>query len=78
MPCRMTGPVVEQFSQKHGSLIDVYKLNVDENQSLAGQLGIMSIPTLIAVQDGKIQKTLIGFRPLGEMEKELRSLVGQS
>ncbi len=75
MPCRMTGPVVDQFAQKHSATMDVYKINVDENQALAGQLGIMSIPTLIAVADGKVVKTLIGFRPLGEMEKELKSLL---
>lgn len=75
MPCRMTGPVVEQFANKHGATMDVYKINVDENQALAGHLGIMSIPTLLAIADGKIAKTLIGFRPLGEMERELSSLL---
>jgi thioredoxin 1 len=72
-PCRMTGPVVEQFAQKHGDKVGVYKMNVDENQALAGQLGIMSIPTLLAIEDGKIVHAIIGYKPLTALEAELKS-----
>ncbi|MGE5653413.1 MAG: thioredoxin [Bacillota bacterium] len=74
-PCRMTGPIVDQFAAKHSAVMDVYKMNVDQNQALAGQLGIMSIPTLLAINDGKIAKALVGYRPLAELEKELKPML---
>ena len=61
-PCRMMGPVVEKFADDHPE-IKVGKVNVDEQMPLAGAFGIESIPTLIAIKDGKAIGTVVGVRP---------------
>ena len=52
-PCRMVGPVVENLAEANQGKIRVAKINVDENQALAMQYGIRSIPTLSFFKGGK-------------------------
>ena len=66
-PCRMMGPVVDEFAAEHPE-IKVGKVNVDEQMPLAGAFGIESIPTLVAIKDGKGIGTVIGVRPKEELE----------
>ena len=61
-PCRMVGPVVEEISRERSD-IKVGKINVDENPELAGQFGVMSIPTLVVMKDGKIVNQSMGAKP---------------
>ena len=61
-PCRMMGPVVDEFAADHPE-IKVGKVNVDEQMPLAGAFGIESIPTLVAIKGGKVIGTVIGVRP---------------
>lgn len=61
-PCRMMGPVVDEFAEEHPE-IKVGKVNVDEQMQLAGAFGIESIPTLVAIKDGKAVGTVVGVRP---------------
>lgn len=61
-PCRMVGPVVEEIANEHPD-IKVGKINVDEEPELASQFGIMSIPTLVVIKDGKIVNQTVGARP---------------
>lgn len=56
-PCKMLGPVLEKVSDE----IDVLKVNVDTNQDLAREYGIMSIPCVILFENGKEVKRNIGF-----------------
>ena len=60
-PCRMMGPVVDEFAEEHPE-IKVGKVNVDEQMPLAAAFGIESIPTLEAIKDGKAVDLLIGVR----------------
>lgn len=60
-PCRMMGPVVDEFAAEHPE-IKVGKVNVDEQMPLAAAFGIESIPTLVAIKDGKAVDLLIGVR----------------
>ena len=57
-PCRRLGPILDEVS-KSGK-VRVLKVNVDENQSLAGQFGVSSIPTMILFKDGKPVSGRIG------------------
>ena len=66
-PCRMMGPVVEEFAADHPE-IKVSKVNVDEQMPLAAAFGIESIPTLIAIKDGKAVGTVVGVRHKAELE----------
>ncbi|MCF6272621.1 MAG: thioredoxin [Rhodobacteraceae bacterium] len=52
-PCKSLGPALEAAVQKAGGKVKMVKINVDENQGLAGQLRIQSIPTVYAFKDGK-------------------------
>lgn len=61
-PCRMLGPVIEELSEEMDG-VNFYKLDVDENQVIPGQLGIRSIPTMLITKDGEIVDTLVGFMP---------------
>ncbi|MCI6729170.1 MAG: thioredoxin [Firmicutes bacterium] len=61
-PCRMMAPVVEEIAAQHPEL-RVGKVDVDAEGALAAQFGIMSIPTLVAMQDGRPVGTLVGVQP---------------
>ena len=61
-PCRMVVPMVEAIADERPD-IKVGKINIDEEFELANQFGIMSIPTLMVVKDGKIVKKAMGARP---------------
>lgn len=70
-PCRMLAPVVEKLSQEMPDKFDFYKVNVDEENDLASQYGIMSIPTLLIFKDGELVDKSIGFKS----ENELREML---
>lgn len=70
-PCQMMGPAIEEIAGKMQGKVKVGKLNVDENQQTAGEYGVMSIPTLILFKDGKVIKTIVGFKGKEEIIKEI-------
>ncbi|HPB68420.1 MAG TPA: thioredoxin [Candidatus Omnitrophota bacterium] len=59
-PCKMIAPVLEDVAEELAGRLKVLKVNVDESQDLAGQFGIMSIPTLLLFKNGKVVKQLVG------------------
>lgn len=61
-PCRMVSPVVDEIAEERSD-IKVGKINVDEQQELAAKFGIMSIPTLVVMKDGKIINQSVGAGP---------------
>ena len=61
-PCRMVVPMVEEIAKERPD-IKVGKINVDENPELSSQFGIMSIPTLVVMENGKIVNHATGARP---------------
>ena len=61
-PCRMVVPIVEEIADERPD-IKVGKVNVDEEAELASQFGIMSIPTLVVIEKGKIVNQAMGARP---------------
>ena len=65
-PCRMVVPLVEEIA-KERSDIKVVKINVDEEQELAMQFGVMSIPTLVVMKNGKIVNQVTGARPKAQI-----------
>ena len=65
-PCRMVAPLVEEIA-KERSDIKIVKINVDEEQELAMQFGVMSIPTLVVMKDGKIVNQVTGARPKAQI-----------
>lgn len=65
-PCRMVVPLVEEIA-KERSDIKVVKINVDEEQELAMHFGVMSIPTLVVMKNGKIVNQVTGARPKAQI-----------
>lgn len=61
-PCRMAGPIVDEIAAERDDL-KVGKVNVDEQPELATQFGIMSIPTLVIMKNGKVTNQAVGVRP---------------
>ena len=61
-PCRMVVPIVEEIARERPD-IKVGKINVDEEQELAKQFSVMSIPTLVVMEKGKILDQAMGARP---------------
>lgn len=65
-PCRMVVPLVEEIAEERSD-IKVVKINVDEEQELAMQFGVMSIPTLVVMQNGKVVNQVTGARPKAQI-----------
>lgn len=65
-PCRMVVPLVEEIA-KERSDVKVVKMNVNEKQELAMQFGVMSIPTLVVMKNGKIANQVTGARPKAQI-----------
>ena len=61
-PCRMVGPIVDEIADERVD-IKVGKVNVDEQPELAAQFGVMSIPTLVVMKNGRIVNQVTGARP---------------
>ncbi len=69
-PCRAIAPVLDELASEYKDKVKVAKVNVDENRTLAGNHGVMSIPTMILFKNGKVMDKLIGLVPK-ERLKEL-------
>ena len=65
-PCRMVSPIVDEIATERGD-IKVGKVNVDEERELAGQFGVMSIPTLVVIKGGKVVNQMVGARPKSQI-----------
>ncbi len=70
-PCRMVGPIVEALADDFEGRAGVGKVNVDEEQDLAQQYGIMSIPTLVIFKNGAVVERVVGARSQGELAELL-------
>lgn len=71
-PCKMLSPVVDEIAEETAD-IKVGKVNVDEQPELARQFGVMSIPTLVLIKDGKIEQQSVGVKP----KTEILSMIGK-
>jgi len=69
-PCRAIAPVLDEIAEEYKGKVKVAKINVDENRKLAGNHGVMSIPTMILFKNGKPLDKIIGLVPK-ERLKEL-------
>ena len=61
-PCRMLSPIVDEVAEERTD-VKVGKVNVDEQPDLAAEFGVMSIPTLLVFQNGKLVNQSVGARP---------------
>ena len=61
-PCRMVSPIVDEIAEENSDVV-VGKINVDDEQELAGEFGVYSIPTLVVMKNGRIVNQSTGARP---------------
>jgi thioredoxin 1 len=72
-PCKMVGPIVDEVAKELEGKAKVGKINVDEEQQLAREFAIMSIPTLIVFKDGQVVNKIVGARSKAELIELLKA-----
>ena len=70
-PCRMLSPIIDEIAKEVDSY-SFYKLNVDEAEEVSRKYGIMSIPTLLILENGELKQTLVGFKSKEELLEILK------
>lgn len=65
-PCRMVGPILDQIAEERPD-VKVGKVNIDEQFELAREFGVMTIPTLVVMKDGKVIRQSSGARPKAQI-----------
>jgi thioredoxin 1 len=76
-PCRMVGPVIEQLAAEYAGKVAFGKMNVDENQVVPSNLGIMSIPTIVVFHHGQAVERIVGAYPKTHIEATFKRYIGQ-
>jgi thioredoxin 1 len=71
-PCRIVGPIIEELATEYTGKLKVGKVDVDKNQ-VAGNYGIMSIPSVLLFKNGKVVATLVGAQSKDNYKKEIDS-----
>jgi thioredoxin 1 len=74
-PCRFVSPIIDKLAEKYDGKIKVVKVDVDANQELSSRFGIMSIPTVLLFEKGKVVASKIGSAPSDVFEEMLTSNV---
>ena len=74
-PCKALGPVVEELAEQYEGRAVVAKVDVDEQRALAMRLGVLSVPTVIFLKDGKEAARRVGVQPREEYTQLLDSLL---
>ncbi len=72
MPCRYISPILEKLEKEFGEKVKFYKLNVDDNQEIAFEYGIASIPTVLFFKKGKVVGGFIGAMPENAVKTEIQ------
>lgn len=61
-PCKMIAPVLDELAGEYGERVKIGKVNIDEEQGLAGEYGIRAIPTLLLFNKGQVSEQIVGLR----------------
>ena len=70
-PCKMLSPIIDEVANEVDTY-SFYKLDVDNNEDISREYGIMSIPTLLIFEDGELKEKLIGFKTKEELLEILK------
>ncbi len=76
-PCKQLTPVLEKIVRSHGGKVRLVKINVDENQAIAAQLQIQSLPTVYAFRDGRPLDGFAGVQPEATIKAFVNRLVAE-
>ena len=75
-PCQQLAPIVEQISSDYAGKLKVAYVDVDKAQETAMKYGIMAVPTIVMMKDGKIQEQMTGFQNRAALDKSISRLLG--
>ena len=74
-PCRIVSPIIDELGKEYEGKVKVGKMNVDENPKVAGQYGIMSIPSIVFFKNGQPIKTMIGAQSKENYKEEIEQVL---
>ncbi len=75
-PCKMVSPILDQISQEYAGKLNVYKVNTDEEQELAGAFGIQSIPSILFIPKSGDPRMSMGALPKAQIVKAMKDVMG--
>ena len=70
-PCKMLSPILDEISEEITST-KFYKIDVDDNQDVAREYNVMSIPTVLIFEDGKLSNTIVGLRSREDLIEQFK------
>ena len=74
-PCKTIAPYLEELSKTYQKYVDIFKVNIDENPSLAQRFKISGVPTFKFIQKGKVIQTQVGMLNPQDFEGTIRSIL---
>jgi len=74
-PCRVIGPILDQLAAEYAGRLTIAKLNTDDHQRYAAQLGVQGLPTLIVFKDGREVERLVGARSKRHYQEHFDALL---
>ncbi len=74
-PCKMMTPILEEVANTYASKLAVGKLDVDQNPNTAQKYGIMSIPTLVLFQNGRVLRQIVGYQSKAQLISQLADIL---
>jgi thioredoxin 1 len=72
-PCKAIAPILDELAGEMTGKLKIAKVNVDDNQQLAGEYGVRSIPTLLVIKGGVVQGQMVGAMSKADLEAKLES-----
>ncbi len=72
-PCRAIGPVITELATEYEGVVNVGKLNVDQNPQVSMNYGITSIPAILFVKNGQVVDKLVGAQPKANFVKKIEA-----
>ena len=75
-PCRIVSPTIDELGKEYEGKVKVGKMNVDENPKVAGQYGIMSIPSIVFFKNGQPVRTMVGAQAKENYKQAIEETIG--
>ena len=74
-PCRMVGPVISELASQYDGKVVIGKCNVDDEEDIAAELGVRSIPTILFYKNGEVVDKFVGAAPKAVLEEKIKALL---
>ena len=74
-PCRMVGPVISELAAQYDGKVVIGKCNVDDEEDIAAELGVRSIPTILFYKNGEVVDKFVGAAPKAVLEVKIKALL---